>query len=67
MPQLDKELFVLILFFILLSFYIVYSNPYIDNIMLNIRSKINLLNFNKSIYIKKLYEKKYILNRIFKV
>lgn len=67
MPQLDKELFVLILFFILLSFYIVYSNPYIDNIMLNIRSKINLLNYNKSIYIKKLYEKKYILNRVFKI
>lgn len=66
MPQLDQELFYLVLFFLLFSFLFIYSTPFIDRVFFVLKIRKYMHFFNTNIKTKSSKEKYKMLNKVVK-
>lgn len=66
MPQLDQELFFLVLFFLLFSFLFVYSTPFIDRIFFVIKARKYIYNLYSETKTYNTHEKYKLVTKIVK-
>lgn len=66
MPQLDQELFYLVLFFLLFSFLFIYSTPFIDRIFFVLRARKYVYEFNMDTKTQSIKEKHRMISKVVK-